>query len=97
MDSKTLGELVRARRKERGRTMKEIAEASGISLGYVNNIERGKANPTLRTLNALDATLGLGLFRVSGPALNKGSRWQRLVHLFLGRSGSGPWTPGDVG
>ena len=50
---KTLGERLRARRRELGLKLSDVAEASGLSLPYVSNLERGHGNPTLDALRSL--------------------------------------------
>lgn len=54
---KSLGDRLRARRRELDRTIAQVAEAAGLSLPYVSNLERGHGNPTLEALQALAAAL----------------------------------------
>jgi transcriptional regulator with XRE-family HTH domain len=54
---KSLGEHLRARRRELGLTLGEVASIAGLSLAYVSNLERGHGNPTLDALRALAAAL----------------------------------------
>jgi len=42
-----------------GLTDRDLAELSGISKTQINQIEDGKANPTLRTICALSLALGV--------------------------------------
>ena len=44
------GDLVRQRRKELQLTQEAVAELSGLSRNYVNELENGKYNVTLNTL-----------------------------------------------
>jgi len=57
---------VRARRKEVGLTMIQVAETAGISKGMLSKIENGQASPSLTTLARLAAALDMpvtSLFR----------------------------------
>jgi transcriptional regulator with XRE-family HTH domain len=47
--------------------LRDVSEASGISIAYLSDLERGKlANPTLDTLTALAAALGVSLNELLG-------------------------------
>lgn len=50
-----LGEHVRNIRKKRGITLKELAEKTGLSIGYISQIERNLTDPSLSTLRKLSA------------------------------------------
>lgn len=56
-DAETLGTRLRARRKASGLTLAQVAEAAGLSLPYVSNLERGRGNPTIEALRAIAAAL----------------------------------------
>ena len=45
-------------RKEAGLTQRELSEKTGISQGDISKLERGNANPSLRTLQRLAAGMG---------------------------------------
>ena len=69
-ESGTIGQRLRARRVELGRTLAEVAEQSGLSLPYVSNLERGRGNPTLEALGALTRALDIplaSLLEENGP------------------------------
>lgn len=55
----TAGERIRRRRKELSLTQVELARASGVNQGYLSAIERGKANPRKRTVDALAVALNM--------------------------------------
>lgn len=65
-ESETIGQRLRARRVELGRTLAEVAEQSGLSLPYVSNLERGRGNPTLEALGAIARALDVPLSRLLG-------------------------------
>ena len=48
-------------RKARGLTQKQLAEKSGIAQADISRLERGNANPSLRTLNRLAKGMGMRL------------------------------------
>ncbi|ASN83438.1 helix-turn-helix domain-containing protein [Deinococcus ficus] len=48
-----LHERLRELRSERGLRLKDIAERCGVSVPYLSDLERGRANPSLDTLQTL--------------------------------------------
>ncbi len=52
--------MIDARRKS-GLTQKELSERTGIAQGDISKLERGNANPSIRTLQRLAAGMGLTL------------------------------------
>lgn len=48
-------------RKESGFTQKELSEKTGINQADISKLERGNANPSLRTLKRLAAGMGCTL------------------------------------
>ena len=56
-----IGASVQKRRVAVGLTQQQLAAASGIAQGDISRIERGQANPTAATLDALGRPLGVGL------------------------------------
>lgn len=62
-DAETMYQLVsseiRRRRRERDWTLRDLAAASGIALGYISEIERGKKDPSLTTIMALAGALNM--------------------------------------
>jgi len=49
----TLGARLRLRRKELKLSMKEVANASGLSIGFISQVERGLTSPSLTSLTAI--------------------------------------------
>ncbi len=56
-----IGGRVRDGRLERGWTLDELAERSGVSRRMVVNVEQGASNPSIATLLRLSHALGVGL------------------------------------
>ena len=48
-------------RQQSGLTQKELSEKTGIAQGDISKLERGNANPSLRTLQRLAAGMGMKL------------------------------------
>jgi len=49
----TLGERLRLRRKELKLSMREVAVSSGLSIGFISQVERGLTSPSLTSLTAI--------------------------------------------
>ena len=60
--------IIRDARTLQGLTQTELAYRSGVSLPTVQNMEAGRANPSLSTLNAVLGALGLELSAAPRPA-----------------------------
>jgi transcriptional regulator with XRE-family HTH domain len=56
-----IGSRVRDRRVERGWTLDQLSERSGVSRRMVINVEQGASNPSIATLLRLSDALGVGL------------------------------------
>jgi transcriptional regulator with XRE-family HTH domain len=56
------GARLRGARSDRGKTLRDVSLASGISIAYLSDLERGVlVNPTLDTLRAVGKALGVSL------------------------------------
>ncbi|WP_030727098.1 MULTISPECIES: helix-turn-helix domain-containing protein [Streptomyces] len=78
-----VGEVLRRERKAQGRTLKEMSEASRISLAYLSEVERGRKEASSEVLAAAARALGLTLADVLALA------GERLVSLTAARSRTG--------
>ncbi|MCK7611935.1 cupin domain-containing protein [Roseibium sediminicola] len=56
-----VGTLIRARRKQLGLTLQQLGDASNLSVGYLSQVERDHATPTLGSLAGIARALGVGL------------------------------------
>ena len=54
-----LNEVIKSRRKVLAISQLDLAEMAEVSLAIVKDIERGKGNPSLSTVNKLLGVLGL--------------------------------------
>jgi len=52
-----VGRQIRRWRAERGLTLAKVAEATGLNVGYLSQIENDKASPSLSCLSALSSAL----------------------------------------
>ena len=57
----TVGAVIRRERRERGLTLKALAERSALSVVYLGEIERGKKYPSAQVLEQLAKALELDL------------------------------------
>lgn len=57
-DSTPLGVRLRQRRKEIGKTMKQVAAESGLTEGFISQVERGLSAPSLISLYKIANALG---------------------------------------
>jgi transcriptional regulator with XRE-family HTH domain len=56
-----VGALIRARRRRLHMTLEEICRAAGISKGYLSQVERDQATPSLGTLAQIARSLDVGM------------------------------------
>ncbi|EKF20000.1 helix-turn-helix domain-containing protein [Nitratireductor pacificus] len=56
-----IGVLIRARRRQLGLTLQQLGDAANLSVGYLSQVERDNATPTLGTLAGIARALGVGL------------------------------------
>ncbi len=54
-----LGRRIKELRRKRGLTQERLAERANLDVKYVGNIERGKENPTVATLERLAGALSV--------------------------------------
>ncbi len=64
---------MRHRRRVRGMTLQELAEASGISIGQLSQIERGRSSPSLRVLASIADALNVGIGNLFEESLSGAS------------------------
>ncbi len=56
---KTIGQVIKERRKILKITQRTLAELSGVGINTLTKIERGEANPTVEVLDKILDTLGM--------------------------------------
>ena len=57
----TIAQAMINARKESGLTQKQLSERTGIAQADISKLERGNANPSLRTLQRLAAGMGMNV------------------------------------
>jgi transcriptional regulator with XRE-family HTH domain len=75
------GARLRLRRRELGLTLKEVADGSGLSVGFISQIERGITTPSLSSLASVSRVLKVPLSefltqpaKTTSPATRHGQR-----------------------
>ncbi|WP_427142695.1 helix-turn-helix domain-containing protein [Shinella sp. G-2] len=100
-----IGDRLRQLRTAQGRTLDDLAAASGVSRAMISRIERGEASPTAQLLSRLCAALDLTLsafFAFSGESGDPLSRRERQIVWrdpetgYQRRAVSAPDTPSRV-
>ena len=67
-----VGSLIRARRRQQQLTLQELGQAASVSVGYLSQVERDHATPSLGTLAQIAGALGVGIdYFVSAPTTQK--------------------------
>jgi transcriptional regulator with XRE-family HTH domain len=95
-----LHERLRELRQERGQRLKDVSEIAGISIPYLSDLERGRTNPSLETLQTLAGAYGISVHDLLEPvefygeqtesALPKGLA-ELVADPVLGAQISGDW------
>lgn len=62
IDSKSLGQAIRERRKELNYTQAYLSEFTGLSVTFISDLERGKPTAEIEKTIRLVNTLGMDLF-----------------------------------
>src|SRR5690242_4132677 len=71
-----LGERLRAIRHLRRKTLKEVAGAAGLSESFLSQLERGRTNATIATLQRLATALGIDVSDLFGASMPR----PRVLH-----------------
>ena len=79
-----IGECLRQARRRQGRTLRDVAEAAGVSTGHLSEVERGRKEPSSEVLAAICRALGLELVDLLVAAQLELARW-RTPRLDAGR------------
>ena len=78
--------LLREKRKERGLSMNELAQRSGLSHSIISLVERDLRNPSLDTLlrvaEVLDVDLGQVLTQARDTARKQAKKWPVSGKIF---------------
>jgi transcriptional regulator with XRE-family HTH domain len=86
-----VGERLRAIRHLRRLTLRDVAERAGVSESFVSQVERGKASPSVASLQRLAGALGMAVSDLFSPDGTKQPRLLRRddrVAMSFGRLGA---------
>lgn len=56
-----VGAMLRQERRRQRRTLAQVAEAAGVSMQHLSDVERGRKDPSSELLGAVTGALGLGV------------------------------------
>jgi transcriptional regulator with XRE-family HTH domain len=70
MDDINIGEKISEYRKSKNLNIKDLAKLTGVTSSLLSQIERGLANPSLNTLNAIAKVLEVPLFSFFTTSVN---------------------------
>ena len=59
-----LGDVLRERRREQGRTLREVSSAARVSLGYLSEVERGQKEASSELLGSICVALDVPMSEV---------------------------------
>ena len=71
-----LHERLRELRQERGQRLKDVSEIAGISIPYLSDLERGRTNPSLETLQTLATAYSISVHDLLEPVEFYGEQTQ---------------------
>lgn len=69
---KVVGKNLKKHRKEKNLTQERLASRAGYHRTYISALERGRVNPTLRTLTNLSDELGIPIKELFDDIKQKG-------------------------
>src|SRR3954454_10245860 len=78
-----LGERLRAIRQRRRKTLKEVAGAAGLSESFLSQLERGRTNATIATLQRLSTALGIDVSDLFAASANRPNVLRREARDFV--------------
>lgn len=91
-DRMSLGSEIRRLREDKGLTLRDVEDATGISQSTLRNIEADRKVPSYLKVDALAAVLGTEVFAAAYPQLVKMLRPTRREPLASGpRRAKGPY------
>ena len=56
---RTIGVAIRSRRQELNMSLRELSKQSGLSIGFLSLVERGRSSPALTSLSNVAKALGV--------------------------------------
>ncbi|MGW0502467.1 helix-turn-helix domain-containing protein [Micromonospora sp. NPDC003241] len=74
---RVIGAVLRRQRQRQHRTLREVAEAAGVSVPYLSEVERGRKEASSEVLGAVSRALGLPLSDLLGEVRDELRRVER--------------------
>jgi transcriptional regulator with XRE-family HTH domain len=74
-----LGDVLRQRRLDQGRTLRDVSAAARVSLGYISEIERGQKEASSECLAAICAALEVPLSEVLAQVSGEMAREEAAI------------------
>lgn len=87
-DEPHVGQTLRELRKKKKISLQQLADASGVSVGMISQVERGVANPSVRVLTAIRRALNASMQELFGETKERVTRPNDPE--FVRRSGDRP-------
>ncbi|RIK85150.1 MAG: Cro/Cl family transcriptional regulator [Hyphomicrobiales bacterium] len=56
-----IGKRIRNARRDRGMSIAELAAATGLSIGFISQVERNQSNPSVKALHDISRALGVNI------------------------------------
>ena len=94
-----LGEVLRSRRMDQGRTLRQLCASARVSLGYMSEIERGQKEASSELLAAICAALDVPLSEILSEVSDAVALEETAMALRLEsglKSVADPSSDGDV-
>lgn len=88
-----IGDVLREARTRQERTLRDVAAAAGVSLGYLSEVERGRKEASSELLAAICSALGVSLAEVFHEVSEELARRDQRVLAGAGRRPIGFVTP----
>ena len=83
-----LGEKIKFYRKDKGLTLKELSQITGLSVGFISNIERNQNSPSVSNLQQICTALNVNLMEIiqDGSEKTPVLRKQERKEIFSSKS-----------
>ena len=76
-----IGDVLRRHRTRQSRTLRDVSNAAGVSLGYLSEVERGRKEASSELLDAICGALDISLSEVLLEVSDDLAREERRVRL----------------
>lgn len=61
IEQHAVGDSIRTLRKLKQKTLKQVAAETGLSIGYLSQVERNQSSPSVKALHAISRALGVNI------------------------------------